>query len=62
MITRQQKHAVAKREAKMRRKVYPRFVVDGRMSQSDADFKLRAMEAIAEDYAEPDLFSQEGKA
>lgn len=62
MITRQQKHIVAKREARFRRRVYPRLVVEGKMTQAEADYELRAMEAIADDYAEPDLFSQGGEA
>ncbi len=42
----------AKREVAMRRRVYPRWVQDGRMKQADADRKIAIMEAIATDYRE----------
>ena len=42
----------AKREVAMRRRVYPRWVQDGRMKQADADRKIAVMEAIAADYRE----------
>ncbi len=54
--TRQQKRDAALREVKMRRRVYPRWVADGRMTQAKADEEIAIMEAIAADYAEPDLF------
>lgn len=41
---------VVERELKMRRRVYPRRVADGRMTQPQADFEIAVMEAIAEDY------------
>ena len=40
----------AEREVKMRRRVYPRFVEEGKMSQVQADREIAIMEAIAEDY------------
>jgi hypothetical protein len=49
--TREEKHTVAKREVKMRKRVYPRWVSDGRMAQHDADREIRVMQAIADDYA-----------
>jgi hypothetical protein len=55
-ITRQMKREAALREVKMRRSVYPRWVKDGRMTQAVADREIATMEAIAADYAEPDLF------
>lgn len=51
-----EKRAEIEREIKMRRRVYPRWVADGRMKQTDADRRIAILEAIAADYAEPDLF------
>lgn len=51
------------REIVMRKRLYPRWVENGRMAQADADHRLAVLKAIAKDYApapEPDLFS-EGK-
>lgn len=39
--------ACAEREVKQRRRVYPRFVADKRMSQAEADRQIAMMEAIA---------------
>jgi hypothetical protein len=55
-ITRQMKREAAEREVKMRRRVYPKWVQDGRMTQAMADQQIAVMAAIAADYAEPDLF------
>lgn len=52
------KHKEAKHEVKMRKRVYPRLVQDGRMSFSDAERGIEIMEAIAADYEEPDLFGR----
>lgn len=49
-ITAAMKAACAEREAKMRRRVYPRWVSEGRMTQAFADAEIAAMEAIAADY------------
>ena len=38
----------ADREVAMRRRVYPRWVEDGRMRQEKADHEIECMEAIAE--------------
>ena len=62
MITTAQKRTAAEREVKMRRRVYPRWVAQGRMTQAEADHQIRVMEAIAADYAEPNLFSVEQDA
>ncbi len=35
-----------KREIAMRRRVYPRWVADGRLIQSKADAEIAAMEAV----------------
>lgn len=45
-----EKLAAIEREMKMRRRVYPRWVADGRMTQAKADAEIAVMEAIAEDY------------
>jgi hypothetical protein len=38
------------REIKMRRRVYPRWVAEGRMTQEKANSEIACMEAIAQDY------------
>lgn len=46
------------RELRLRRKVYPRWVAEGRMKMRDAEHETEVMEAIANDYRQkiPDLF------
>lgn len=44
------KRKAAEREAAMRRRVYVRWVADGRMTQAAADEQIAVMEAIAADY------------
>lgn len=58
MISRKDKHDCAEREVKQRRRVYPRLIADGRMTQDFADRQIAIMEAIAADYAEADLFGE----
>ena len=48
--TDEDKLKAAEREVKMRRRVYPRWVADGKMTQVQADREIAIMEAIAEDY------------
>lgn len=48
--TDEQKLEAIEREVKMRRRVYPRWVADGRMTKRKADEELAIMQAIAEDY------------
>jgi hypothetical protein len=55
-ITRQMKREAALREVQMRRRVYPTWVASGRMTKAFADREIATMEAIAADYALPDLF------
>jgi hypothetical protein len=43
--------ACAEREAKMRHRVYPRWVADERMTQKQADAEISKMEAIAAHFA-----------
>ncbi len=45
-----EKRAAIEREIKMRKRVYPRWVSEGRMKAEDADREIRVMEAILADY------------
>lgn len=45
-----QKRAAIEREIKMRRRVYPRWVENGRMTVEQADHEIAVMEAILRDY------------
>ena len=56
MFSRAEKCEAATRELIMRRRVYPRWVKQGRMMQEKASREIALMEAIRDDYAEPDLF------
>lgn len=42
----------AEREIGQRKRVYPRLIEGGRMSQKAADHQIAVMEAIADDYRE----------
>ena len=55
-FTHRQKREAVLREIKMRKRVYPNQVRQERMTQEEADHQIAVMEAIAADYAEPDLF------
>ena len=48
----EQKRKAAEREVAMRKRVYPRWVADKRMSEHSANEGIAIMEAIAADYAE----------
>lgn len=50
IITAAEKLACVTRELNMRRRVYPRWVESGKMTQAKADHEIRVMEAIAADY------------
>jgi hypothetical protein len=50
IITTADKLACAERELKMRKRVYPRWVEEGRMSLGKSEHEIAAMEAIAADY------------
>lgn len=55
--TDQEKAEAAEREVKMRRRVYPRWVAQGKLSQADANHQISVMEDIARDYrSKTDLF------
>lgn len=51
--------AEARRELEMRRRVYPRWVAAGRMSQEQADKKIDLMRAIAENLETTDFALRE---
>lgn len=48
-VTTAQKIRCLEREIAMRKRVYPRWVSDGKMKQATADEEIRVMEAIRED-------------
>ncbi len=49
-MTNDEKLKCLEREIKMRERVYPRWVEEGRMSQKFADRELASMREIADDY------------
>lgn len=51
MFTNKEKAECAARELKMRQRVYPRWVADGKLKQSAADWQIALMEEIANDYS-----------
>lgn len=50
IFTADEKLAAVRRELNMRRRVYPRWVSNGKMSQAKADEETAVMEAIVADY------------
>jgi hypothetical protein len=50
MISAREKFYEAKREAALRRRVYPRWVEAGKMKMHQAELQILIMDAIAEDY------------
>jgi hypothetical protein len=49
-FTAEQKCVAIKRELKLRRRVYPRWIEAGRIDSREAVHEIAIMEAIAEDY------------
>lgn len=49
-FTNAEKAECAERELRQRRRVYPRFIEQNKMSQSFADSQIAMMEEIANDY------------
>ena len=49
-VTDQDKFDCARRELKIRKRVYPHWVNNGRMKQASADREIEIMQAIADDY------------
>lgn len=56
MFSEQEKAECAKREVKMRERVYPRWVQQGKMTQQQADLEIAMMREIAEEYSPAGLF------
>jgi hypothetical protein len=50
-----EKRECAEREAKMRRRVYPRWVEQKKMSLAQADKQIALMDEIADDYRKKEL-------
>jgi hypothetical protein len=51
MFTAEQKKKAIERELTFRRRVYPRWIADGRMTQKLADEQIAIFEQIRDDYA-----------
>jgi hypothetical protein len=58
-FTNADKAKCARRELGQRRRVYPRLVEGGKMTQANADREMRLMELIAEDF---ELRAEQDKA
>lgn len=54
-FTAAEKRAAALRELGWRKKVYPRRVSSGKMTAKQAEHEIAVMQAIADDYKEPEL-------
>jgi hypothetical protein len=50
-FTAREKRESAERELKMRRRVYPRWIEQGKLTQEKADREIELMAEIASDYA-----------
>lgn len=57
--TRAEKRAEALREVQMRRHVYPGQIARGRLTDAQAARQIAIMQAIADDYHERYLFSED---
>jgi hypothetical protein len=61
-VTRFEKRRCLEREIAMRRRAYPRWVREGRMTQAEADREIDVMTAILRDYDDPGLFDAKDAA
>lgn len=52
MVATKEKIKEIERELKMRKKVFPRWVLQGRIKQEAADKRIKIMEEIVKDYQE----------
>ena len=50
MMDTAEKLVALKREVALRRRVYPKWVKDGRMKIRDAEYQIKVMEEIVADY------------
>jgi hypothetical protein len=56
-----EKLTAIKRELKLRRRVYPRWIADGKMTPEKAAFEISVFEAIEEDYTnDVDMAERQG--
>jgi hypothetical protein len=55
MFTDTEKREAVEREAKMRRRVYPRWIKQKKMSQREAYKQIALMDEIADDYRKKEL-------
>lgn len=60
-ITFRDKEECARRELEMRRRVYPRWVQKGNLTQDRADREIEIMEAIVDDYAKASALEMSGR-
>ena len=56
--SREEKRREVEREVEMRKRLYPRWVREGRITAEQADRAIGIMQAVAADYAPPDLFER----
>lgn len=50
-ITIQQKRVAIKRELEYRKKVYPKQILQGKMTQVQTDYEIAVFQSILEDYS-----------
>jgi hypothetical protein len=60
-ITFRDKEQCARRELDMRRRVYPRWVANGKMTQDQADREIELMAAILADYEKASALEMSGR-
>ena len=54
-FTNAEKYEAAKREVKMRRRVYPQWTQRGKMSEEESEWQIAVMESIMLDYQRADI-------
>ena len=59
-VTTAEKLAELQRERKLRERVFPRFVAEGRMASEVAARRIEILDAIIADYASIEQFNLEG--
>ena len=58
MITREQKREAADRELRLRLRVYPRRIDDGKMTKAEAEHEVACMRAMLADYQPRDMLGE----